>query len=58
MKNCWQLLPDDRPTFAKIINQIEQILQNSANYLDLSQDFVNNASYLEPSQGKGFLLMI
>lgn len=52
MKSCWQLLPDDRPTFSEIINRFEQILQSSADYLDLTQDFVNNATYLQPSQGK------
>jgi len=56
MRSCWQLLPDDRPSFAEIINQFEKILQSSADYLDLSQDIVYNTTYLEPSQGINSLL--
>ncbi len=55
MLRCWELIPDNRPSFTEIINWLETILQSSAEYLELSQNTVNNATYLQPnsSLGKG-----
>lgn len=54
MLQCWDLQPDNRPTFGDIINWLETILQSSAEYLELShQDTVNNATYLIPNPSFG-----
>ena len=53
MLHCWDLQPDNRPSFAQIINWLETILQSSAEYLELSQSTVNNATYLQPNPSFG-----
>ena len=50
MLNCWDLSPDNRPSFNDIINWLENILQSNAEYLQLTQqNTVNNATYLQPN---------
>jgi hypothetical protein len=36
MLTCWQVNPDDRPTFAKICSQLRTLLENESSeyYLD------------------------
>jgi hypothetical protein len=53
MLHCWELTPDNRPSFAEIINWLETILQSSAEYLELTQNCVNNATYLQPNASLG-----
>jgi hypothetical protein len=44
---------DSRPSFAEIINWLETILQSSGEYLELTQNTVNNATYLHPNPSFG-----
>ena len=48
MTNCWQFLPEDRPSFAQVVSWTENMLEKSGEYLDLSPSVVNNVTYLEP----------
>ena len=57
MLHCWELDPDNRPSFVEIINWLETILQSNAEYLELSQNTVNNATYLQPNSSLGKLKM-
>ncbi len=53
MSRCWQFSPDRRPSFNELVQWTEKLLQNSSDYLDLSPDIVNNATYLQPVQIDG-----
>ena len=48
MSQCWQFVPEDRPTFTELIMWTENMLKNSGDYLDLSPTLVNNVTYLQP----------
>ena len=48
MSQCWQFVPEDRPTFTELIMWTENMLKNSGDYLDLSPTLVNNVTYLHP----------
>ena len=37
MLHCWNLSPELRPSFSKIVARLESLLQSSEDYLDISQ---------------------
>ena len=55
MVGCWQSCPDRRPSFRNIANKLENILENSEDYLDSNttdvmkciSDIVSNDVYGE-----------
>ena len=55
MVECWQSCPDRRPSFRNIANKLENILENSEDYLGMNtaggvkciSDFVSNNVYGE-----------
>ena len=49
MLRCWNESPDNRPTFALLSKEFEDLLQSNANYLDLGHGMVENSSYLHPN---------
>ena len=51
MLRCWNESPDNRPTFAQLSKEFEDLLQSNANYLDLGHGMVENSSYLHPNPG-------
>ncbi|XP_072166114.1 tyrosine kinase receptor Cad96Ca-like [Diadema setosum] len=50
MTECWQHDPNDRPTFAKLRNRLENMLADAAGYLEMSDFNDDNYLYLEPDQ--------
>ena len=48
MSQCWQFVPEERPTFTELVTWTENMLKNSGDYLDLSPNLVNNVTYLQP----------
>ena len=36
MLKCWERDPNERPTFAQVVIEIETLLSNSVGYLDLT----------------------
>ena len=36
MLKCWEKDPNERPTFAQVVIEIEMLLSNSVGYLDLT----------------------
>ena len=36
MVDCWQSCPDRRPSFRNIANKLENILENSEDYLEMN----------------------
>ena len=51
MLRCWNESPDNRPNFAQLSKEFEDLLQSNANYLDLGHGMVENSSYLHPNPG-------
>lgn len=56
MRSCWEINPDDRPTFHKLAAQFEKMLSEQVDYLDLSSNAILNRSYfcspIENTQGR------
>ena len=40
MLSCWELEPDNRPTFSNLVGMLSQMLETMADYLDIGN--VNN----------------
>ncbi|KAL1492091.1 hypothetical protein ABEB36_012584 [Hypothenemus hampei] len=45
MKKCWNVRPDCRPSFLEIYDFLDNLLTDSINYLDLTDNAVINQSY-------------
>ena len=58
MSQCWQFVPEERPTFTELVTWTENMLKNSGDYLDLSPNLVNNVTYLQPLFLPGTLYFI
>lgn len=45
MRNCWEINPEDRPTFHKLATEWEKMLAEQVDYLDLTNNAIHNRSY-------------
>jgi len=59
MRECWNEDPEQRPTFAHLVQRIADVLEQEAGYTLLSQkvspfmDLVTTAEGVEEGKGKG-----
>ena len=56
MLNCWNHSPDIRPSFSQLVIQLEELLQSSQEYLDISTQVepiitYQSDQYLVPNPG-------
>nr|XP_022910564.1 proto-oncogene tyrosine-protein kinase receptor Ret isoform X1 [Onthophagus taurus]XP_022910572.1 proto-oncogene tyrosine-protein kinase receptor Ret isoform X2 [Onthophagus taurus] len=45
MRNCWNLDPNERPSFQALTDKFEKMLTDGVDYLDLSTNAIHNRSY-------------
>ena len=54
MKKCWKADPNERPTFATLVSELDRMLTVATDYLELTSLTVCNQQYfLEPDTGQG-----
>lgn len=47
MLECWKADPSERPSFARLVQTFERMLENGADYLDCNINMVSNPSYFD-----------
>lgn len=45
MKDCWSSNPSDRPSFVRLTDKFERMLEDGADYLDCNERMVSNPAY-------------
>ncbi|KAK9889736.1 hypothetical protein WA026_007118 [Henosepilachna vigintioctopunctata] len=45
MRNCWEVLPENRPSFQVLSSRLEKMLGDGVEYIDLSTNVIQNKSY-------------
>ena len=53
MTQCWEFLPEDRPSFSALVETTENLLMNHSDYLKISDNLAENITYLQPLLSSG-----